>query len=220
MQSGITASADLKTAFSTLLTSPSQRGLIATISPSPESLTPSHVLPASGTFTADLVQLAPLLSDTQAAYLILKADDASRKCVAVTFVPDAANVRQKMLFASTRLTLVRELGTEHFGSTLFATAKAELTAAGWERHEAHGSLAAPLTQEERDLVGIKEAEAQESMGTGARRGHVQKGVSLPVGEQAQQALGALKAGDVGLVQLVCYFMARRCDGSGGRSVLT
>jgi twinfilin-like protein len=36
-------------------------------------------------------------------------------------VPNAAPVRQKMLFASTRLTLVRELGGEHFPESIFTT---------------------------------------------------------------------------------------------------
>jgi twinfilin-like protein len=89
--------------------------------------------------------------------------------VAVTYVPNAAPVRQKMLFAATRLTLTRELGSESFRETLFTTDGDELTPAGWKKHEAHQSLAQPLTEEERNLVDIKEAEATEIGGT-TRRG--------------------------------------------------
>lgn len=42
-------------------------------------------------------------------------------CVAVTYVPDKAPVRQKMLFASTRLTLVRELGMSTYAATSYTT---------------------------------------------------------------------------------------------------
>ena len=93
-------------------------------------------------------------------------------------------------------------GTEHFGSTLFVTEQAELTAEGWAKHEAHGALSAPLTEEERNLEGIREAEAKESMGTSVRRGHVSNGLSMPISEEAVAALKSLQAGGENIVQLV------------------
>lgn len=96
-----------------------------------------------------------------------------------------------MLFASTRLTLVRELGIERFRETIFATEKEELTAEGWAKHEAHESLDAPLTEEESGLKGVKEAEAQESQGTMGRRGHVSNKVNVPIGEGVLEALRLL-----------------------------
>lgn len=170
--------------------------------------------------------------------MILRLDGA-QGFVAVTYVPDKAPVRMKMLFASTRLTLVRELGElgffatnlyihllsqrsvhfqkriyssqkrtgpDHFTETLFATTKAELTASGWAKHEAHGSLSAPLTEEEQNLVGIREAEARESMGTGTRRGgHVSRDVSLAVDGEAVEALKGLVRGEFALVQIVSAY---------------
>jgi len=106
-----TASAELRTAFTTLLADPSQRGLVVNISANPEQLIPGNTVPSSSSnFVTDLRNLAPLISDHAAAYIILKQDDISH-CTAVTYVPNRAPVRQKMLFASTRLTMVRELGT-------------------------------------------------------------------------------------------------------------
>ena len=230
------ASQDLHQSFNSLLSSSDQRGLVVGISSAPESLIVLHTIRSSTPdFKDDLTNIAPYITDNAAAYIILKrqgggtAADTAR-CVAVTYVPDKAPVRQKMLFASTRLTLVRELGetysnfsrisiwelrltkpgsgTEHFTSTLFATTKEELTADGWTRHEAHGSLSAPLTEEEQNLEGIRDAEAQESMGTGARKGgHIVEGgikVALPV--DAVEALKNLLSGGLDLVQLV----SRKC----------
>lgn len=97
-----------------------------------------------------------------------------------------------MLFAATRLTLVRELGVERFRETLFVTTKQELTADGWAKHEAHTRLAAPLTEEEEGLQGIKEAEARESGGTAARKSHVSSAVGLQAGEGLVDALQGLK----------------------------
>ena len=157
----------------------------------------------SADFFSDLSSVARLIKDDEAAYVILRRHaDASDGYVAVTYVPDAAKVRSKMLFAATRLTLVRELGPERFRETIFATTKAELTAEGWRRHDEHGEIQAPLTQEERALQGVKEAEAEESRGTGARSSHVSSGVNFPISEEALQALRDLGDGRENLVQLV------------------
>lgn len=118
-------------------------------------------------------------------------------------MPDSAPVRQKTLVASTRLTLVRELGSEHFTETLFATTKEELSAEGWKKHEAHVAEDAPLTQEEWDRKQLKEAEVQEVGGTGRRGagygGGSSSGLSMGAGEGVVEALQRM--GDGGLVLL-------------------
>jgi len=107
-----------------------------------------------------------------------------------------------MLFASTRLTLLRELGSEHFGETVFVTEADELTKEGWARHEAHGEAANPLTQEERDLEGIKEQEALESRGTQGKSLAGGGKLALRAGEGVVEALGGLgQAGGENVVQL-------------------
>lgn len=133
--------------------------------------------------------------------------------MAVTYVPNAAPVREKMLFASTRLTLVRELGIERFRETLFATEASELTAEGWAKHEKHTNQEAPLTEEEAGQVGLREAEAQESGGTTFRRGHVSEKVdALKKEEGLEETLGELmKDGSAGLlIQLVGFAKTSIC----------
>ena len=109
-----------------------------------------------------------------------------------------------MLFAATRLTLVRELGTERFRETLFATTKKELTAEGWRKHDKSGELKAPLTEEEQTLQGVKAAEAEASRGTTARSSHVSSGLSFPISDDALHALKDLSSGSDNLVQLVSF----------------
>jgi twinfilin-like protein len=167
---------------------------------------PLNTIPLQSDFSSDLSQLASHLSPTAARYVLLKlAPGEPDGYAAVTYVPNAAPVREKMLFASTRLTLVRELGIERFRETLFATEAAELTAEGWAKHQKHSTQAAPLTQEEEGQAGLREAEAQESGGTTARKGHVgskldaittEDGLEEKLGELMQEGNGGL------LVQLV------------------
>jgi len=124
-------------------------------------------------------------------------------------VPDAAPVRQKMLFASTRLTLVRELGIERFRETIFATTTEELTKEGFEKHDRHVKLEAPLTEEEQSLGEVKRKEAEEGRGMGERKSHVASGgTQLPVSDEAVQALKGLAEGKDNLVQLVCFLSLR------------
>lgn len=105
--------------------------------------------------------------------------------------------------ASTRLTLVRELGSEHFTETLFATTKEELGAEGWKRHEAHVAEDAPLTQEEWDRKQLKEAEVQEVGGTGRRGagygGGSSSGLSMGAGQGVVEALQAMSDGSLVLL---------------------
>ncbi|KAK0511462.1 hypothetical protein JMJ35_006035 [Cladonia borealis] len=201
MQSGITVSQELHSAFNDLVSSPSQRGIIATISK--ETLTPLHTLPTSTTdFFADLPSLKSHLTTNQAAYIILRRyQNAPDGFVAVTYVPDSAPVRQKMLFASTRLTLTRDLGTERFRESLFVTELSELTKEGWAKHEASGELKAPLTEEEQTLQGIKEAEAEAQGGTAGRKLETGAHFSLNLNPDARSALEAFNDTEENLLQL-------------------
>ncbi|KAF1935685.1 twinfilin-1 [Clathrospora elynae] len=171
MQSGISASQELKSALSTLITSSTQRGLLATIKD--ETIIPSGTIESSAsTFLADLSNLQQHVQPNAALYMLLRRADAlsspDKSLVAISYIPNAAPVRQKMLFASTRLTLVRELGGEHFAESVFTTEAAELTSEGWEKHVKHTESENPLTEEERTLREVKEAEAGEGRGTGGR----------------------------------------------------
>lgn len=167
-----------------------------------EALIPVNTIPLVDSFSSDINALQRHLTATEAAYILIKlAPDEPNGFAAVTFVPNAAPVRQKMLFASTRLTLVRELGIERFRETLFATELNELTAEGWAKHEAHTELKAPLTEEERALGSVKEAEAAESQGTAGRRMHAEHKSIYQLGDGIVDALHGLQEKEA-LVQLV------------------
>ena len=105
-----------------------------------------------------------------------------------------------MLFASTRLTLVRELGSEKFRASRFVTEINELEAKGWDAWERH---------EKGELKGVKEAEASEKAGMGRKGSVVSSGVSLQMREGVTEALESLRRGEGGnLVVLAC--LARSC----------
>ncbi|KAK4202141.1 hypothetical protein QBC40DRAFT_45857 [Triangularia verruculosa] len=195
MQSGISASRELVSQFSEFLASDSHFGLLVTISA--EKLQPLQLLTSSpGASFADNVNtlLRPHIKPNEALYVILRRYPSSPALLKVTYVPDTAPVRQKMLFASTERTLVRELGTEHFRETFFATSPEDLTPAGFDKHDAHSALEAPLTEEERSLGAVRKAEQEAGQGTGTREIHLSQNMAIPIAEDALDALKQLGSG--------------------------
>jgi twinfilin-like protein len=122
-----------------------------------------------------------------------------------------------MLFASTRSTLVRELGTEKFDDTVFATEEQEIVGReAWSERDgdkAGVGREALMGEKERELEAVRRAEAEARNGTPQRDigigGTFGPGtgsgmrVSMPVDEAAKSALKELADG--GLVQLVRSF---------------
>lgn len=173
MQSGITASAELQDAFQNFTTDNSVFALPITISK--ESLSPLPPVPVSSTFESSLSSLQEHVSPKTPIYLLVRTPQ-SDLLTAITYVPSTAPVRSKMLFASTRATLTRDLGLEKFGDSVFATDAHEILDPQQWQARAHSSSSAKangadnvnLTREERELQSVKRAEEEERHGTSGR----------------------------------------------------
>ena len=216
MQSGITASPTLHSQFRSFLTDPSLYALFITITS--ERLEPLLTIPSSSSdFLTSLPSLNQHLTPTRPLYILLRRHTAPHPTplVCITYVPDAAPVRQKTLFASTRLTLIRELGAEQFGEGMFATEAADVSPEGWEKWERHlegGDGEEVLTKEEREKEELKREEGgavgerkmvrmQGQQGSGSAGG----GMKVALGEGVIEALSGLSGGEGGgLVMLVCF----------------
>lgn len=212
MQSGITASPALHTHFHTFLSSPNLFALIITIDS--ERLEPLNTIPfpfpsSDSTLQTSLSTLTPHLSPTTPLYILLRPSPApsTDTFTAITYIPDAAPVRSKTLFASTRQTLTRELGQDKFSQHVFATEAKDLSAEGWEKWERHEGGEKPLTREEEALGEVKRKEGEEGRGMQERRAHVQHGGGMKVvlGERVREEMKGLARaeGEGRVVMLVC-----------------
>ncbi|OJD23950.1 hypothetical protein ACJ73_04690 [Blastomyces percursus] len=174
MQSGISVSPELHDAFNAFVSTHSHFCLPVTISS--ERLIPLEPIPFplssaddDTKFNNSLTLLAPHTQPKTPIYLILRRNTGSNALIALTYIPSTSPVRAKTLFASTRATLVRELGSEKFASTIFAAdAEEVLDAAVWkerdaDRNAATGGAADDSKAESRreDLMGKKERELNE-----------------------------------------------------------
>ncbi|PKX99954.1 putative actin monomer binding protein [Aspergillus campestris IBT 28561] len=222
MQSGISVSPELHNAFTSFTSDDSIFCLPVTITT--ESLQPLTPIPFStpNDFYASLPKLASILEPKTPLYLLLRrpSSSAAPTLIALTYIPSNAPVRAKTLFASTRATLARELGTEKFGATIFATEEDEVVGEeAWRERDAEtdgstGVAAAQREQlmgdKERELDAVRRAEDEARSGTPGRDigiggsfnragGPSGMRVSMPVEEDAKEALAGLQQG--GLVQL-------------------
>ncbi|KAL8760518.1 MAG: hypothetical protein Q9184_003297 [Pyrenodesmia sp. 2 TL-2023] len=203
MQSGISASPTLHTSFHTFLSTPSLFALLITITS--ERLEPLTTLPfptPTSTLLTSLPTLHEHLHPNRPLYILLRSSSSSpsspsETLIAITYIPDASPVRQKTLFASTRLTLLRELGQDKFSQHYFPTEAKDLSPEGWERYERHEGGEKPLTREEEVLGEVRRKEGEEGRGMQGRRAHVQQAEGMKVvwGEAVREAVRGLILGE-------------------------
>ncbi|KAL1961152.1 hypothetical protein VTO42DRAFT_3097 [Malbranchea cinnamomea] len=240
MQSGISASAELHEAFNNFVSDQSLFCLPVTITN--EQLTPLPALPFSNSststkdaadndspFFASLPSLSAVLQPKTPIYLLLRRT-ASQGLIALTYVPSNSPVRAKTLFASTRATVVRELGSEKFSDSVFAVEEAEvLNEREWRERDADrgitrrngGGVGNPdideeeeerrrqevMGEQERELYLLKKAEAEvrnmshrRDIGIGGSSGGQQK--TMPTGEGVKEAWAAVQNEEGKLVAMV------------------
>ncbi|KAI8607910.1 hypothetical protein BC830DRAFT_1157498 [Chytriomyces sp. MP71] len=125
LSAGLACAAELASTFAAAASSPT-RALVVAIDPSAQ-LVCVDTTPSSQHFAADFVALQSVLASRPQTpcFLLVKTDAAtpSGECawLLIQWVPDTAHVRDKMLYASSRATLLRELGNARFVDSLFAT---------------------------------------------------------------------------------------------------
>ncbi|KGO45321.1 Actin-binding, cofilin/tropomyosin type [Penicillium expansum] len=226
MQSGITVSSELHDAFARFNSDSSTFCLPVTITA--ETLTPLAPIsfqgsPSENAFFSALPQLSSILQPKTPIYLLLRrpSTGSTAALIALTYIPSNAPVRAKTLFASTRSTLSRELGTEKFASTVFATEEDEILGQdAWRERDGEGPNAISredmMGEKERELEAVRKAEAEARSGTPGRdigiggtfRPASGSGmrVSMPVEDDAKAALRDLQDG--GLVQLTRYHLKK------------
>ncbi|KAJ3541153.1 hypothetical protein NMY22_g4001 [Coprinellus aureogranulatus] len=165
----------------------------------PETLVLDQSIPIAGTLEEDLniLQDDSVLPPNEPAYILVKLDQPSLDWLALYYVPDDAKVRDKMLYASTRASLVRGLGASLFSDSIFATSKGDLTPDAYREHQRSQAAPKPLSSREQELTDLRIAEnsAATYEGSRARASHVGNPVGFQWSPEAQQAVSQLADGD-------------------------
>jgi twinfilin-like protein len=172
--SGIGPSPELTDAFSKAVDLKSTVRFIKVVI-SNESLVAAATIPPSGTFQQDLDKLVDVLEDNIPAYVLARTDKPGSDWLAIFYVPDTSKVRDKMLYASTRTSVTKSLGSTHFTDSIFATSKNDVTGEAYARHLRHLAAPKPLSKREQALAEMAEAEKQAAddyQGLNAMKSHM------------------------------------------------
>ncbi|KAJ9096368.1 hypothetical protein QFC21_005189 [Naganishia friedmannii] len=173
-QSGLSIPATITAAFTSAVSDPATRALVFLI---PDSTayalhatlpvgTKPHPTAPKGTNQAisDVAALLPALpSAGTCASFLFKADDQDGGWIHISYIPDNAPTRQKMLHASSKSTLLQTLSRIHpISTTLFFTSPGDLTPTGFWSALKSRDAPPPMTKSEEALRDIKAGEAAEA----------------------------------------------------------
>ncbi|KAG5634571.1 hypothetical protein H0H81_001496, partial [Sphagnurus paluster] len=188
--SGIAASAELATLFASANTSNTIRFIKVSIKN--ESLIHNLTISPSTSFETDLelLQSSDVLEENNPAYILAKV--AQSDWLAISYVPDSARVRDKMLYASSRASLLKALGSTLFTDAIFATSKEDLTPDAYAAHKRHLAAPKPLSAREQELAEAESGSTYE--GSRARASHVRTGVGFSWPQQLKDVIVELNQG--------------------------
>lgn len=170
-----------------------------------EELIPDHWAKPVGKWQDDYDKMIkPLIEENQPTYILYRLDvkspDSGYDWLFVSWSPDTAPVRQKMLYASTKATLKQEFGTASIKEELHGTVREDITLEGYYKHKKNDDAPAPLTTAEEELAELKKSTVSTDYGVETRH-QTLSGVAFPVTDEAKQAIAELGKGTHEYVQL-------------------
>ncbi|RXK38585.1 hypothetical protein M231_04091 [Tremella mesenterica] len=162
--SGVKVSSDITSAFTAARNDQDVRALVFTIQG--ESFQLHATLKVKETFNDDIALLPPSLPSPKTpasfAYRLDSKDSGKYEWMMITYVPDDAPIRAKMLQASSRSALIKSLGATNFKHDWHATSIDDLTPKALTAHMKHMAAPPPLSAQEIVMAGVREAEAAEA----------------------------------------------------------
>ena len=84
-------------------------------------------------------------------------DGEAYRWILISWSPDSASVRNKMLYASTKASLKKEFGGTHVYDDLYGNVKEDISLSGYEKHVKHeaSSREDMMTREEKEREEVR-----------------------------------------------------------------
>ena len=109
----------------------------------------------------------------------------------ITWIPEIATVRDKMIYASTKATLKSQFGSGQIKEELLGTDPGDISMKGYKRQKQNQAAPAPLTQAEEELAFVKKTETNANISIDSKQ-QTLGGVSFPLSEAAARAIIEMK----------------------------
>lgn len=161
-----------------------------------ETIALSDSLPGTSDVVADLEAAKGLLEPKKPCYLLFRADDAGAEWILIAYTPDGSPVKDRMLYASSRDTVKKELGRASFKADLYGSSLDDIT---WDAYEdiKNRGQDAPLTQAEVQYRAEASMEVDSNVGGSGGVGSVR----FPLSADAKAAISGFAKGQLNLVVL-------------------
>lgn len=127
-------------------------------------------------------------------YIFFRLDERTNTGFSWLFIswsPDYATVKQKMLYAATKSTLKLEFGAGQIKDDLFGTATDDITLDGYLRHIKAQQAPAPLTNREEEMEMLRASENLARIHVDSKHKTLQ-GVMFPIDKAGLEKLNLLK----------------------------
>jgi len=134
--------------------------------------------------------ISPQLHTEQPCYILFRLDEKDNTgflWIFLSWSPDHAPTRQKMLYASTKATFKKEFGAGQIKDEYYANNIEEVTLAGYKRHLEVEAAPGPLSRAEEEMKEIKESETRVEVSVDSKHNSI-SGLAFPFDQRALQAL--------------------------------
>ncbi|KAK2703018.1 twinfilin-like [Artemia franciscana] len=162
--------------------------------------------PKSASWEKDFDLTVPkLISGAQPAFLLYRFDSlkgGTYEWLLISYIPEEAPVREKMIYASTKATLKKEFGSGQIKDELKATSKEDATFNGYQKHKKLVQSPAPLTSAEEELAELKlrEKSSIADLVSIDSKHQTMSAVSFPIDQRACPALASFRDGRINYLQ--------------------
>jgi twinfilin-like protein len=147
--------------------------------------------------------VVPVLDPKTPCYLFYRLDDKNDNngymWLFITWSPDFASVKNKMLYAATKSTLKLEFGAGHIKDELFGTVKEDCSLEGYLKHLKSQLAPKPMTNREEELEQIKLNETRTNINVDTKQKTLQ-GVMFPLEKRADDYLIKFQNGFLNYLQ--------------------
>lgn len=143
-----------------------------------------------------------LIEKNQPCYILYRLDSKNElgyEWLFISWSPDTAPIREKMLYASTKSTLKQEFGTAQIKEEMHGTILNEITLEGYNKFKRAAIAPAPLTMREEELQEIKRSEINVDYGVDTKH-QTLSGVVFPISEAAKEAVFDMGRGSYDYIQ--------------------
>jgi twinfilin-like protein len=148
--------------------------------------------------------ISSVIEENVPCYILYRLDEINKAVdsyywMLISWIPDTATIREKMIYASTKSTLKQEFNTGNLKEEYHSTNLDEMSLDGYKKNKVFQQASTPLTQREQEINEMRRTEVKTNIGIDSRH-QTMSGLNCPVSEASQQAIRDIQRGSYNYLQ--------------------